>query len=83
MDIKIGIIGGSGLDDPNLMHDMEQHIVETPYGEPSSPLTIGRVNGVDAVVLARHGPDHSVYPTGVNYKANIYALKDVGCTVRA
>ena len=80
MDIKVGIIGGSGLDDPNLMHDIKEHIVKTPYGKPSSPLTSGRVNGVSAVVLARHGTDHSVYPTGVNYKANLYALKDMGCT---
>jgi len=80
VDIKIGIIGGSGLDDPNLMHDIEQRVLETPYGKPSSALTIGKINGVEAAVLARHGPDHSVYPTGVNYKANIYALKDVGCT---
>lgn len=80
MDIKIGIIGGSGLDDPNLMPDMQVKIVETPYGEPSSPLKTGKINGVDVVVLARHGTAHSIYPTGVNYRANIYALKEVGCT---
>jgi 5'-methylthioadenosine phosphorylase len=80
VDIKVGIIGGSGLDDPNLMHDIKEHVVKTPYGKPSAPLTTGSVNGVETVVLARHGPDHSVYPTGVNYKANIFALKDMGCT---
>ena len=80
MEIKVGIIGGSGLDDPNLMHDIKNHVVNTPYGKPSSPLATGKVNGVKTVVLARHGTDHSVYPTGVNYKANIFALKDIGCT---
>lgn len=80
MDIKVGIIGGSGLDDPNLMHDIKERVVKTPYGKPSSPLATGSVNGVKIVVLPRHGPDHSVYPTGVNYRANIFALKDMGCT---
>ena len=80
MDIKVGIIGGSGLDDPNLMHDITEQRLKTPYGDPSAPLITGRINGVRAVVLPRHGTNHSIYPTGVNYKANIYALKEVGCT---
>jgi 5'-methylthioadenosine phosphorylase len=80
VEIKVGIIGGSGLDDPDLMRDVRQRVVDTPYGKPSSPLTTGMINGVEAVVLARHGPDHSIYPTGVNYRANIHALKDAGCT---
>ncbi len=78
--VKIGIIGGSGLDDPRLMKDMKEKKVKTPYGYPSSALTIGRIGGVDAVILARHGKDHSIYPTGVNYRANIHALKKEGCT---
>ncbi len=78
--VKIGIIGGSGLDDPRLMKDMKEKKVKTPYGSPSSVLTIGRIDGVDAVILARHGKDHSIYPTGVNYRANIHALKREGCT---
>ncbi|KJR42708.1 S-methyl-5'-thioadenosine phosphorylase [Candidatus Magnetoovum chiemensis] len=80
MDIKIAIIGGSGMDDPQLMNDIKEKTVETPYGKPSSPLTIGKVNGIDVAILARHGKDHSIYPTGVNYRANIYALKEEGCT---
>ena len=78
--IKVGIIGGSGLDDPRLMNDIKEKKVKTPYGYPSSPLTIGKINGVDTVILARHGKDHSIYPTGVNYRANIHALKKEGCT---
>ena len=80
MAVKVAIIGGSGLDDPRLMKDIREKSVKTPYGKPSSALTIGRINGVDTVVLARHGKDHSIYPTGVNYRANIYALKKEGCT---
>ena len=78
--VKIGIIGGSGLDDPKLMKDIKEKKIKTPYGNPSSALTIGKINGVDTVILARHGKDHSIYPTGVNYRANIHALKKEGCT---
>ncbi len=79
-NIKVGIIGGSGMDDPQLMKDKREKTVKTPYGRPSSPLTVGRINDVDTVILARHGRDHSIYPTGVNYRANIHALKKEGCT---
>jgi 5'-methylthioadenosine phosphorylase len=78
--IRVGIIGGSGMDDPRLMKDIREKRVKTPYGSPSSPLTVGKIGGVDTVVLARHGKDHSIYPTGVNFKANIYALRKEGCT---
>ncbi|MCL4490652.1 MAG: S-methyl-5'-thioadenosine phosphorylase [Nitrospirae bacterium] len=78
--IKIGIIGGSGMDDPRLMKGIKEKKVKTPYGNPSSHLTIGKINGIDVVVLARHGKGHSIYPTGVNFRANIYALKKEGCT---
>jgi 5'-methylthioadenosine phosphorylase len=80
LGVKIGIIGGSGMDDPRLMDDIKEKSVRTPYGKPSSKLTCGRIDGVDVVVLARHGHDHSIYPTGVNYRANIYALQKERCT---
>lgn len=79
-NVKIGIIGGSGLDDPKLMKDAKEKKVKTPYGSPSSPLTVGSINGVETVILARHGKKHSIYPTGVNFRANIHALKKEGCT---
>jgi 5'-methylthioadenosine phosphorylase len=79
-DVKIGIIGGSGLDDPQLMKDQKLKKVKTPYGIPSSDLTLGRIDGVQTVILARHGRKHSIYPTGVNFRANIHALKKEGCT---
>jgi len=78
--IKVGIIGGSGMDDPRLIKNKKEKKVKTPYGNPSSALTVGKIEGVDAVILARHGKGHSIYPTGVNFRANIYALKKEGCT---
>jgi 5'-methylthioadenosine phosphorylase len=78
--VKIGIIGGSGLDDPGILENAKEIDVTTKYGKPSSPLTIGKIGGVDAVILARHGRSHTISPTNVNYKANIQALKDQGVT---
>lgn len=78
--VKIGIIGGSGMDDPRLMKDIREKKVKTPYGSPSSALTVGVIEGVETVILARHGKDHSIYPTGVNFRANIHALKKEGVT---
>ena len=77
--VKIGIIGGSGLDDPNLLQDYEDKIVETPYGRPSSNLTCGKINDIEVCILARHGKHHVVPPSQVNYRANISALKQEGC----
>ncbi|MCP4755485.1 MAG: S-methyl-5'-thioadenosine phosphorylase [Proteobacteria bacterium] len=77
---KIGIIGGSGLDDPKILKDPKEIQVDTPYGEPSSPLTAGRIDGVEVMLLARHGRKHQFSPTQVNNQANIRALKDQGVT---
>ena len=78
--VKVGIIGGSGLDDPKIIKGAKEKNVKTPYGKPSSPLTVGKIDGVDVVILARHGKKHSIYPTAVNYRANLSALKKEGCT---
>ena len=75
---KIGIIGGSGLDDPDLLKQAEMVEVNTPYGKPTSPLSIGKINGIDVVLLARHGNRHQFSPTQVNYRANIHSLKEQG-----
>ena len=77
---KIGIIGGSGLDDPEMFKKEEEIAIETPYGKPSSELTLGKIQGVDVVHLARHGRGHQHSPTQVNYRANIHALKQEGVT---
>lgn len=77
---KIGIIGGSGLDDPGILNDPAVIQTDTPYGKPSSELSVGKINGVDVVLLARHGKNHRLSPSQVNYRANIYALKELGAT---
>lgn len=78
--MKIGIIGGSGLDDPKIMQSHEEKEVETPYGKPSSAITCGKIAGVEICILARHGKKHEITPTHVNNQANIYALAKLGCS---
>lgn len=77
---KIGIIGGSGLDNPDILEQQQDLIVDTPWGAPSAPLKLGQIAGVSVVLLARHGRQHTLTPSQVNYRANIQALKNVGCT---
>ncbi|MBN3273331.1 MTAP phosphorylase, partial [Polyodon spathula] len=78
--LQIGIIGGSGLDDPDILEGRSERYVETPYGKPSDALIVGKIKGVDCVLLARHGRQHTIMPTNVNHRANIWALKEEGCT---
>jgi 5'-methylthioadenosine phosphorylase len=78
--VKIGIIGGSGLDNPDILFDAKDVDVDTQYGKPSSPLKTGKIGGVDVVIIARHGREHTIPPTQVNFRANIAALQKVGCT---
>lgn len=75
----IGIIGGTGLDDPKLLKDFEEKEVKTPYGAPSSKITVGKLNGVEVAIIARHGKKHTINPSNVPYKANVWALKESGC----
>ncbi|MBD3249037.1 S-methyl-5'-thioadenosine phosphorylase [Candidatus Woesearchaeota archaeon] len=77
---KIGIIGGSGLDNPDILEDSVDKEVTTSYGKPSSSLKIGKIRGAEVVLLARHGREHTIPPTQVNFRANIQALKAEGCT---
>ena len=78
--VKVGIIGGSGLDDPRILQEANEVSLDTPYGKPSSPLTVGKISGVEVVLLARHGKNHQLSPTQVNYRANIHALKEQGAS---
>ena len=80
MTIQIGIIGGSGLDNPELFLNARDQILNTKWGAPSSPLKIGKVAGINVALLGRHGREHTIPPTQVNYRANIQAFKDIGCT---
>ena len=76
----IGIIGGSGVYDLPGLEDVREETVSTPWGEPSDSLRLGRMGGRDAVFLPRHGRGHRLSPSGINYRANIAALKGVGVT---
>lgn len=78
--VKIGIIGGSGLEDPKILKNAKEIKVETKFGNPSSALTLWKINNVEVVILSRHGKKHSIHPGKVNYRANIMALKEQGCT---
>lgn len=78
--MKIGVIGGSGLDNPQILKNAAEKEVNNKYGQPSSVLTCGEIGGVPVVILARHGRNHDIMPTKVNNLANIYALKEEGCT---
>ncbi len=77
--MKLGIIGGSGLDDPKLLQDYREIELDTPYGKPSSTITTGKLFGVEICILSRHGRKHTITPTNVNNRANIYALANLGC----
>ena len=74
----LAIIGGSGLTQLSSMADTHQKAVRTPFGEPSGPLTFGRIRGRQALFLARHGYGHTIAPHEVNYRANLWALKEEG-----
>jgi 5'-methylthioadenosine phosphorylase len=76
----LGIIGGSGLTQLANLDVSHREVVRTPFGEPSGPLTFGRIGCRDVAFVARHGYGHTIPPHLVNYRANIHALKTAGVT---
>jgi 5'-methylthioinosine phosphorylase len=74
----VAIIGGSGLSQLGNMEVTQRRVMRTPYGEPSGPLTFGRIKEHEVMFLARHGYGHTIAPHEVNYRANMWALKDAG-----
>jgi 5'-methylthioadenosine phosphorylase len=74
----LAIIGGSGLSKLGNMEVTKRKVARTPYGEPSGALTFGRIGACDVVFLARHGYGHTIAPHEVNYRANLWALKEAG-----
>lgn len=74
----IGVIGGSGLSQLANLEVSARKVARTPYGEPSGPLTLGRLRGREIAFLARHGYGHTFAPHEVNYRANLWALKECG-----
>lgn len=75
---KLAIIGGTGLTTLKGLQITRSEAVETPYGTPSSPLSIGEMAGREVVFLSRHGAAHTIPPHKVNYRANLWALKQSG-----
>ena len=76
--ITVAIIGGSGLTNLKNLKITRREVMRTPYGEPSAPLVYGELAGQEVVFLPRHGAGHTIPPHGVNYRANIWALKQTG-----
>lgn len=75
---KIGIIGGSGLYEIEALKDRQRLRVETPFGAPSEEFLLGRIEDKEVVFLSRHGRGHRIFPTAINYRANIYGMKKLG-----
>lgn len=78
MPARVALIGGSGLGDLSFFDRRSAKAVATPFGPPSSELLLGRVGTAEVVVLARHGPEHTIPPHRINHRANLWALKEVG-----
>lgn len=72
----IGIFGGSGL--YRLLDQVEEVAVDTPYGPPSARIRVGEIDGAAVAFMPRHGDDHSLPPHRINYRANVWAMKQVG-----
>src|SRR5262245_24468030 len=78
MQAQIGIIGGSGLYDMEELTDRSQHILKTPFGDPSGPYTLATLRGKRVAFLARHGEGHRLMPSELNFRANIFGFKLLG-----
>ncbi len=75
---KIGIIGGSGLYDMEGLEEIREVTVSTPFGPPSGAFLLGRLEGLPVAFLARHGKNHHLLPSEINYRANLFAMKKLG-----
>jgi 5'-methylthioadenosine phosphorylase len=72
----IGIFGGSGF--YSFLDDVEDMPIATPYGPPSAPVRVGRLDGIDMAFMPRHGDEHTLPPHRINYRANIWAMREIG-----
>src|SRR6187401_3572402 len=77
-EIRIGILGGSGLYDMAELTDREERVIETPWGDPSGPYVLATLRGRRVAFLARHGEGHRLLPSELNFRANIYGFKVLG-----
>lgn len=76
--VTVGVIGGSGLYDMEGLASTRSIRVRTPFGAPSDAITVGSLEGIRVAFLSRHGRGHLLNPSGINYRANIFALKSLG-----
>jgi 5'-methylthioadenosine phosphorylase len=79
-DVEIGIFGGTGIYDSGLLEDAKEIDVDTPYGKPSDTITVGTFKGRKIAFLPRHGKKHTIPPHMINFRANIWAFKELGVT---
>ncbi|AGA33269.1 5'-methylthioadenosine phosphorylase [Thioalkalivibrio nitratireducens DSM 14787] len=77
-DARLAIIGGTGLTRLRDLEITRREVMHTPYGEPSGPLTYGQYHGHEVIFLPRHGAQHTIPPHQVNYRANLWALRNAG-----
>jgi 5'-methylthioadenosine phosphorylase len=75
---KVAVIGGTGVYDPQLFEEIKDVKISTPYGSTSPFLSVGRFKDTNIAFIPRHGRDHSIPPHRINYRANIFALKEIG-----
>lgn len=80
-EAKVGVIGGSGFYQMDGLSGAEELRIETPFGEPSSPIVVGTLEGERVAFLARHAPGHRILPSELPSRANIYALKTLGVEI--
>jgi len=78
MEVKVGIIGGSGFYQMDGLNELRKIEVETPFGLPSHAVVVGKIDGQSVAFLPRHGVGHPLLPSEINVRANIYALKSLG-----
>ena len=79
--VRIGIIGGSGIYNPDTFELLKKVYPDTKYGKPSDEISIGKIAGVEVAFIPRHGKSHQFPPSSVPYRANIQALKDLGAEI--
>jgi len=79
-DVEIGIFGGTGIYDSDLLENPQEVNIDTPYGKPSDIITVGSFKGRKIAFLPRHGKKHTIPPHMINFKANIWAFKELGIT---
>lgn len=77
---KIAIIGGSGLENPAILKNATELKIDTPFGPTTSDFKCGTISGREVAILSRHGRQHTIPPTQVNNRANLWAVKEIGCS---